>query len=135
MTLDAPRLRPTRQRQAVLEALDRALGFRSAQQLFEELRRQRVHIGLTTVYRTLRALADSHAIDSLMSPDGETLYRRCGRDSHHHHLVCRVCGLSVEIAAPAVERWAASTARRHGFSQVTHEVEIFGTCSTCQGDA
>jgi Fur family ferric uptake transcriptional regulator len=64
-------------------------------------------------------------------PDGEQLYRRCGREQHHHHLVCRSCGRTVEVAGPAVERWAERQAAEHGFTDVAHTLEIFGTCAAC----
>jgi Fur family ferric uptake transcriptional regulator len=50
---------------------------------------------------------------------------------HHHHLVCRSCGATVEVADPPVERWAARIAAEHGFVDVHHQVEVFGTCATC----
>ena len=60
--------------------------------------------------------------------DGEAVYRACRTGDHHHHLVCRVCGRTLEIEGPAVERWTESVAAAHGFRDVTHTVEIFGTC-------
>ncbi|MBO0868194.1 MAG: transcriptional repressor, partial [Micromonosporaceae bacterium] len=64
-------------------------------------------------------------------PDGEQVYRRCARSNHHHHLVCRVCGRTVEVEGPAVERWARQQAEQHGFTEVDHTVEILGTCASC----
>ncbi len=122
--------RPTRQRTAVSAVLDELDEFRSAQDLHSMLRRRGEAIGLTTVYRTLQALADAGEIDVLRTPDGESVYRQCST-GHHHHLVCRGCGLTVEIEGPAVESWATKTAREHGFAEVEHTLEIFGTCATC----
>ena len=67
----------------------------------------------------------------LRTGDGETVYRACRTETHHHHLVCRVCGRTIEVAGPAVERWAEAVGREHGFSDVTHAVEVFGTCPDC----
>lgn len=50
---------------------------------------------------------------------------------HHHHLVCRACGRTVEVAGPAVESWADRVAAQHGYADVSHTLEIFGTCPTC----
>ena len=88
-------------------------------------------IGLTTVYRTLQALADGGEVDVLRSGSGEAVYRRCASAEHHHHLVCRRCGAAVEIEGPAVETWAQAVAERHGFSDLSHTVEIFGLCREC----
>ena len=122
--------RPTRQRKAVVAVLGDANVFRSAQDIHARLRERGEDVGLTTVYRTLQALADAGDIDVLRSPDGESVYRRCST-GHHHHLVCRTCGRTVEIEGPAVESWADRVAAQHGFAQVEHTLEIFGTCATC----
>jgi len=124
-------LRTTRQRAAVADLLDELDGFRSAQEIHEELRRRGEGIGLTTVYRTLQTLADAGEVDILRSGSGEAAYRRCSAH-HHHHLVCRGCGRTVEVEGPAVEHWAERTAAEHGFSDVGHTVEIAGTCPACR---
>jgi Fur family transcriptional regulator, ferric uptake regulator len=123
--------RNTRQRAEVLALLAATDGFRSAQQLHAALRDRGAGVGLTTVYRTLQLLADAGEVDQLRLPDGGQLYRRCGQGRHHHHLVCRSCGRTVEVAGPAMERWARDQAARHGFTDVDHTVEIIGTCADC----
>ncbi|MBA3233440.1 MAG: transcriptional repressor [Propionibacteriales bacterium] len=122
--------RPTRQRRAVVSALGEVDVFRSAQDIHQLLRDRGDDVGLTTVYRTLQALSDAGEVDVLRTPDGESVYRKCST-GHHHHLVCRGCGLTVEIEGPAVESWAIKTAREHGFAEVEHTLEIFGTCASC----
>ena len=102
----------------------------SAQQPHDLLRQQGDSVGLTTVYRSLQALADAGEVDPLVTDDGETVYRRCSPE-HHHHLVCRSCGRTVEIAGPAVETWADAIARQHGFTSISHTIELFGLCSSC----
>lgn len=124
--------RSTRQRTAVAAVLQEVDDFRSAQDLHQMLRRKGERVGLATVYRSLRAMADAGDIDILVTADGESLYRRCGQGAgHHHHLVCRGCGLTIEISAPAVERWASTVAVDHGFTDAQHTLDIFGTCQDC----
>jgi Fur family transcriptional regulator, ferric uptake regulator len=131
-TGEIPRaVRATRQRAAVSALLDRLSDFRSAQEIHEELRRTGEGIGLTTVYRTLQSLADAGEVDVLRTGTGEAVYRRCASMHHHHHLVCRRCGRTVEIEGPAVESWAQAVAEDHGFSELSHTVEIFGLCREC----
>ena len=129
--MTAPRLRATKQRAAVSNLLDRLDDFRSAQEIHEELRRRGEGIGLTTVYRTLQTMADGGEVDVLRSAGGEAVYRRCESDEHHHHLVCRRCGAAEEIDAPMVESWASEVAEKHGFTEISHTVEIFGVCRSC----
>lgn len=122
--------RDTRQRRALREHLAGSESFVSAQQLFDDLRNAGDKIGLATVYRTLQAMAEAGEIDSVRTADGETLYRKCG-PRHHHHLVCRSCGQTVEVSGPSVERWASKAAEDHGFTDVQHVVELFGLCADC----
>ncbi|MGW4837424.1 Fur family transcriptional regulator [Streptomyces globisporus] len=123
--------RSTRQRAAVAAALDEVDEFRSAQELHDVLKHRGDSVGLTTVYRTLQSLADAGEVDVLRTTDGEAVYRRCSTGDHHHHLVCRLCGKAVEVEGPAVEQWAEMIAAQHGYVNVAHTVEIFGTCAEC----
>jgi Fur family transcriptional regulator, ferric uptake regulator len=125
--------RSTRQKRALAAVLAESDSFRSAQDLFTELRSRGEDVGLTTVYNQLRTLAESGEVDALRSNDGETLYRRCDTDNHHHHLLCRSCGRTVEVEGPEVERWAEQVARAHDFVDVAHTVEIVGICRSCAG--
>lgn len=122
--------RNSRPRRLVRECLDGSDSFVSAQQVFDGLRAGGDKVGLATVYRNLQAMAEAGEVDVLRSVDGEALYRKCG-DRHHHHLVCRQCGVTIEVAGPAVERWAAKAAADHGFVDVTHTLELLGICPDC----
>ena len=122
--------RMTRQRTALADLLDGTPDFRSAQQLHQMLKDAGAKVGLATVYRALQAMAEADEVDVLRTPDGEAAYRACSK-GHHHHLVCRSCGYSIEISAHEVEEWAASVATTHGFTDAGHELEIFGLCQEC----
>jgi Fur family ferric uptake transcriptional regulator len=128
--------RNTWQKDAVRHALGEATGFVSAQQLHLVLRNHGSTIGLATVYRALADLASAGEADSLQNSGSdarsgnEILYRACGTD-HHHHLICRGCGKTVEIEASRVEKWADEVAKEHGFSNPSHTIDIFGLCGDC----
>ena len=124
--------RPTRQRAAVAAVLADTDDFRSAQELHALLRQGGDKVGLATVYRNLQAMAADGEIDMLRTDEGEAVYRACST-GHHHHLVCRVCGRTVEVEGPTVEAWATRVSAEHGFTDVRHTLEIFGTCPTCSG--
>lgn len=122
--------RSTWQKTAVREALANASGFVSAQELYQVLVLQGQKIGLTTVYRALTDLVQLGEADSLASAEGETKYRNCGTD-HHHHLICRDCGKAVEFELSGFEAAAAQLALSHGFKDVSHSIELFGICAQC----
>lgn len=127
-----PTVRSTRQRRAVSSVLAEVEEFRSAQDIHEELRRSGDRVGLSTVYRTLQAMADAGDVDVVRNDAGEALYRRCS-DTHHHHLMCRVCGRTVEVEGPAFEAWTTKVSREHGYRDVSHTLELVGTCADCAG--
>lgn len=129
--MTAPGVRSTRQRAAISALLETVDDFRSAQELHDALRERGENIGLTTVYRTLQAMAEAGTVDTLRADTGESVYRLCS-EHHHHHLVCRHCGATVEVGDREVEDWAAKVATEHGFSDVSHTIEIFGTCADCR---
>ena len=124
--------RNTRQRSAILEALTRQDDFRSAQQIHEQMRADGETVGLATVYRNLQALAQSGRLDVLVGDDGESRYRQCAATGHHHHLVCRECGRTVEFLAPELESAMSRIAREQGYTDLDHTLEVFGLCTACE---
>ena len=131
MRTEPVKTRSTRQKTAVNRVLDERDDFVSAQELFGLLRDRGEKVSLATVYRVLQQQQQEGLVDVLTADDGESLFRRCEAEDHHHHLVCRRCGKAVEIEAPAVEAWAARTAADHGYTESEHTLEIYGICPDC----
>ena len=101
-------VRHTKQKDAVMAQLRGCDDFISAQELHRKLVDSGLRIGLATVYRQLNSLVDSGAADTVRM-DGQQLFRLCGDDAHHHHLVCRKCGKTIEIDPPS-ESWVRKVA-------------------------
>jgi Fur family ferric uptake transcriptional regulator len=123
--------RVTPQQRVVAEALARHGGFVSAQGLYSDLRAGDEPVGLATVYRSLAGMVEDGSADVLVTGTGESVYRLCSQ-AHHHHLVCRFCGRTVEIVSPAVERWSSKVAADHGYADVEHILQLSGVCGPCQ---
>jgi Fur family ferric uptake transcriptional regulator len=115
----------------VLNVVGNSENFRSAQDIHAQLRAAGQTVGLTTVYRHLALLTDEGQLDSLQTPEGELIYRRCHSSQHHHHVVCRECKHGTEVELPEIEEWAESTAHALGYTEISHTVEIFGLCASC----
>ena len=122
--------RSTWQKTAVRERLALKPGFVSAQELHAELVAAGQKLGLTTVYRALTDMVEQNEADALTGSDGETRYRICGTE-HHHHLICTVCGKTVEFELAGFEAATRQLALSNGFSDVSHSIEVFGTCADC----
>jgi Fur family ferric uptake transcriptional regulator len=124
--------RNTAQRREVISVLGGVQGFISAQELHGLIAREGQQIALATVYTQLKKLVESGEVDVVMTDRGESLYRRCQVDVHHHHLACRNCGATVEVDAPELEQWAHDIGDRHHFRDVRHVLELNGLCRSCQ---
>jgi Fur family transcriptional regulator, ferric uptake regulator len=130
-SLQAAGLQATRQRQEVLELLSGRARPMTAQQIYEELRRTGADVGLTTIYRTLHLLSDAGLVH-VFDQNGEAAYRRCGTTSHHHHLVCHMCGLVIENTGDGViEQWLNQIPTEDGFRPEWHRLEVYGACGNC----
>lgn len=132
MTSTEPPVAPrrTRQRAEIRGSVETMAGFATSQEIHDRLRQAGSAVGLATVYRTLAAMAAAGELDVLRTPDGQLAYRTCS-PGHHHHLICRSCGRTVEVTLPGIEAVVRSIAEDHGFSQLDHELELFGTCTSC----
>lgn len=122
--------RNTWQKTAVLEQLSNTDEFVSAQELHQKISQSGKKLGLTTVYRALTEMVEQGMADSLSISDGEMRYRICTPE-HHHHLICRVCGKTVEFDMPGFEELAIEVAKANGFTELSHEIELFGVCKDC----
>jgi Fur family ferric uptake transcriptional regulator len=127
------RMRTTRQAVLVDELLAASSEFRTAQDVYAELRAAGARIGQTTVYRHLALLAELGSVDVIRTGAGELAYRSCAGSEHHHHLICRCCSRTVELAGPEVEQWLTRVTKKAGFTDIAHTLEIVGTCGRCAG--
>ncbi|MDA8195933.1 MAG: Fur family transcriptional regulator [Actinomycetota bacterium] len=123
--------RKTQQKEQLVSVLEADRSFRSAQEIFARLRTDGIQIGLTTVYSQLKALEAQGAVEVSRSINGEATYRKCQVGSHHHHIVCRDCGVSVEFTVDSFEAAANQIAKENGFTMLSHTVEVFGLCANC----
>lgn len=122
--------RTTWQKTAVLRELENTQEFVSAQELHQKITVSGKKLGLTTVYRALTEMVDQGLADSLSLSDGEMRYRICTPE-HHHHLICRSCGKTVEFDLPGFEELALAVAKENSFTDLSHEIELFGVCQSC----
>ena len=127
------RRRSTVKRQTVLDVLSSSDNFRSAQQLYLEIRQQQAtRIALTTVYRILHALADERIAETQRAEDGEILYRLRTGSEHRHYLLCRRCGDAVGFTPIALEEHTSELTNRHHYADVAHHIDLYGTCPRCR---
>jgi Fur family ferric uptake transcriptional regulator len=130
--LNGAGVRLTGPRRELAALISKRGGHFTAADLVADAAKRRLGIGRATVFRFLDLLTEQGVMEHVDLPDGRHAYVPC-EPTHHHHLVCRGCGAAVEVSGREVEAWAADVAAAHGFSEVSHTIELFGTCSQCRG--
>ena len=125
--------RRTRQGATIAATLADLDEFKTAQDIHDLLRSHGEKIGLATVYRHLQAMTDAGEVDVVRTPDGQASYRGCGQATHdhHHHLICRQCGRTVELEIDGIEELIARLASENGYTEVDHSIELRGLCPAC----
>jgi Fur family ferric uptake transcriptional regulator len=130
--LEKNNLKHTKQRELILTAFLEAKGHVTSDDLFQTVREQHPTIGYTTVYRTMKLLAEAGLATERHFDDGITRYEL--EQEHHDHLVCEKCGKIIEFECEAIETAQYEIARAHGFEVLRHRHELYGNCRDCRED-
>lgn len=119
--------RDTRQRRAIREAIARADRPLTPAEIHAGARSEVRGLGLATVYRTLRILADEGVIAEVQVPGEAPRYEMADK-AHHHHFYCRRCERVFEVEGCPGDLAGLTPA---GFALDGHELLLFGTCADC----
>jgi len=122
----------TPQRLFILQAIGEFESQFTSQELYRHLRKRHPSIGLVTIYRTLKVLADEGFI-CRMGISGKSLcYAHRPEQQHHHHLVCTGCNKVLDIVNCSLAELERKLASDTGFDISEHHLEFIGLCQACQ---
>jgi len=121
--------RSTRQRQVILEELQKLTSHPTATTLYEIVRRRLPKISLGTVYRNLELAARLGLIQKLDFAGSEARFD--GNVADHDHLRCVRCGRVDDVSAPALDLSGGQTNDWGGYQILGHRLEFFGICPNC----
>lgn len=125
-------LKHTAQRDTILRTFLETREHLSTDELHRLVQKRSPRIGFTTVYRTLKVLADCGLASVVAFHDGIARFEhQYGRRSHHH-MVCTQCGASVEFFSPQVRRVEQDIGRKHHYQTTRHTFQIYGICEDCR---
>ena len=88
-----------------------------------------------SLYRTLIMFRELGVIEDRIIQGKRMVELTDAYDSHHHHLTCRKCGVSIAITMPDIESELIDLCREHGFVVENHMIEVEGLCERCQAGA
>ncbi len=126
-------LRNTKQRQAILDAIETHGGHLTAEEVYKIVKRRHARLSLGTVYRNLRILVGQGVVRELDFGMAIT-YFETTKDTHYH-LVCRVCGGIVDVEMALEKKLMALVERAKvvdGFQIEEHRLDFVGICQACQ---
>lgn len=121
--------RKTRQRKMVLEAVRARKDHPNAHQIYKDVREKDCKIGLGTVYRNLRVLADNREIIQISVPHADRFDYRA---DPHYHLQCAHCGAVSDIDIPYFTELDERAAKETGYIISGHNTVFEGLCPDCR---
>ena len=123
-------LKLTRQREHILNAFLK-MEHVTAEQMYHLLAKKDPHIGLATIYRTLKLFCET-GLAQERHFGTQTQFDNVAHKGHHDHMICTSCGKIVEFQNCQIEKLQEEVATKNGFSIQTHKLELYGLCSSCQ---
>ncbi len=127
-------VRLTRQREILLELIDKSGKHLDADTLFELAKQQDPKLNRVTVYRTLKMLKESGLVDELdlMHYGGDQHYYETRLKAEHAHVICLRCGKVEEFFGEPLQKLRRQVEQHFGFQIVLARTEIGGYCAHCQ---
>ena len=130
--LQSRRLKVTPHRQLILDTFLENEGHRSVEDIYRVVRGKDPRVGYTTVYRTMKILADSGLAREIDLADGITRYEHLYNHEHHDHMICMECGDSIEFYNAEIEAVQDAASEQLGFKVLDHKLQIYGVCKNCK---
>ena len=122
--------RDTKQREAILRVLKNTRSHPTADQLYDEVRKEIPNISKGTVYRNLQVLQENGDVSELNLKG--TLSRYEAKRESHYHFRCEKCGRVFDLDEPVNNELDERVAKRTGFKVTHHQTEFRGLCKDCQ---
>ena len=122
--------RETRQRAAILSALQNTDTHPTADWIYDEVRKVIPNISKGTVYRNLKVLQETAQISEIKMGNSVTRYE--GKLENHYHFRCQQCGRIFDLDEPLQDIFNDKVAAKTGFKVIYHQLEFRGLCDRCQ---
>jgi Fur family peroxide stress response transcriptional regulator len=122
------RLKRTPQRLAIVDFLEGNTTHPSADEIYQAVSKKHRSLSIATVYNTLHTLAKAGAVRELTIDPERTRYDP--NTSHHHHLMCVLCGKIVDIPGGIAVDLPSEMAQQ--FTLLGNHIEFYGHCPSCK---
>lgn len=124
----------TPQRRAILDIIIKTEGEHlTAEEIYDDVKKECPEIGLATVYRTVQLLEELEILSKLDFGDGSSRYELIHEQENHqhHHLICTNCGRVTEVQGDLLEVLEHNIEEKYNFKVKNHSLKFYGLCSEC----
>ena len=127
-------IRLTRQRQLLLDLLDKSGQHLDAEALYQMAHKEDPKLNRVTVYRTLKLLKEGGLVDELdlMHYTGDQHYYETRTKQEHAHIICLRCGKVEEFYGDPLSKLRRQVEGMFGFQILIARTEVGGYCAHCQ---
>ena len=127
-------IRLTRQRQILLDLIDKSGEHLDAERLYHLAKELDPKLNRVTVYRTLKMLKQGGLVDELdlMHVGGDQHYYETRMKQEHAHIICLRCGKVEEFFGEPLSKLRRQVESHFGFQVLIQRTEVGGYCSHCQ---
>jgi Fur family peroxide stress response transcriptional regulator len=122
--------RVTRQREAILKILSNTISHPTADQIYDEVRKEIPNISKGTVYRNLQVLREDGFISELNLNGTQSRFEV--KQESHYHFRCEKCGRVFDLDEPVDRELDEKISKQTGFRVSHHQTEFRGLCKDCQ---
>jgi len=119
----------TRQRQIILEEIQKMRSHPTADEVYERVRKRLPKLSLGTVYRNLEILSQSGVIKKLEMTGSRRRFD--GSFGNHYHVACVHCGKVEDISMDPVRGLEESVRSASGYRILGHSLKFLGVCPRC----
>jgi len=124
-------LKSSQKRLAIIEYFLKKDRHFTTEQLYYELKKINQKFSYSTVYRSLKLLADCGLASISHFEKGVTRFEPIHTHEHHDHLICVECGRIIEFTNQNIEKSQKKIAGRYNFQIRYHKLELYGLCENC----
>jgi len=127
-------VRLTRQRQILLDLIDKSGQHLDAERLYLMAKEKDPKLNRVTVYRTLKMLKAGGLVDELdlMHIGGDQHFYETRLKQEHAHIICLRCGKVEEFFGEPLNKLRRQIEEHFGFEVLLARTEVGGYCSHCQ---
>jgi len=123
------KLRPSKQRDRILELLRHTGIHPTAQWVYDQLVKEFPHLSMGNVYRNINILLKQGLIKKI--DFGSTFDRLDANTSRHYHFVCETCGAITDLQIPYDPLLDRRVNTNTHFEVNRHKIQFYGQCEKC----